>query len=109
MTDTNRRESHGEAIAFPHHGVFWAGIGACTAGVLLHLPLYLQAQDMGYRMAGMRPDPPMLLGMVLIVIGLAGAGYGVFPHANARSRRRTAQVSIRALDEARIRPAHVGL
>lgn len=109
MTNTYRRGSHRDGVTLPHPGVFWAGIGACTAGVLLHLPMYLEAKDMGYRMAGMRPDPLMLFGMVLIVVGLVGTGYGVFPHSVEGSRRRTAQVSIRTLDDARIRPAHVGL
>lgn len=32
--------------------VAWAGIGAVTLGVLLHLPMYLQAADEHYRLAG---------------------------------------------------------
>lgn len=109
MTHTNRRGSHRDSIAFPHPGVFWTAIAACTAGVLLHLPMYLKARNMGYHLAGMRPDPPMLIGMVLIIIGLIGAGYGVFPRRAEGSARHTARVSIKTLDEARIRPAHVGL
>lgn len=43
---------------FAQPAAFWLGSLACTAGVLLHLPMYFGTRDMGYRMAGMRPDAP---------------------------------------------------
>lgn len=66
-------------IAFRSGRAFWLGVSACTAGVLLHLPMYYGARDMGYRMAGMTPDPAMLIGMALLVAGLALTTYGLVP------------------------------
>ncbi|MDE2182764.1 MAG: MFS transporter [Alphaproteobacteria bacterium] len=41
--------------------------------------MFLMARDMGYRLAGMAMDPGMLLGMALIVLGVALAAYGLLP------------------------------
>ena len=45
---------------FEHPVAFWTGAIACTAGVLLHLPMYFGARDMGYKLSGMTPDAPMI-------------------------------------------------
>ncbi len=58
---------------------FWLGSAAVTAGVFLHLPMFLMAQDMDFMLAGMPMDPGMLWGMALIVGGVALAGYGLLP------------------------------
>jgi len=58
---------------------FWLGAAAVTAGVLMHLPMFVMASQMGYRLAGMAMDPWMIGGMFLIVIGCALAGYGLIP------------------------------
>ncbi|MGH3829133.1 MAG: MFS transporter [Pseudonocardiaceae bacterium] len=94
-------------IAFAHPGAFWLGAAACTAGVLLHLPMYLGAARMNYRMVGMHPDTPMLAGMVLIVVGLLATAYGLIPRRPQGGT--TTRIRVSALDDAPIRPAHVGL
>ncbi|HEX8233649.1 MAG TPA: MFS transporter [Caulobacteraceae bacterium] len=58
---------------------FFAGSALVAAGVLLHLPMFATAGAMGYRLAGMAMDPAMLWGMVLIVVGVAAAAYGLRP------------------------------
>ncbi|MFC6879229.1 MULTISPECIES: MFS transporter [Actinomadura] len=78
------------------------------AGVLLHLPMYLDASSMGYHMNGMPMDTPMMIGMGLIVVGLAAVTYGLVPPGSLTGRP-AGEVRIRALDGARIRPAHLGL
>ncbi len=88
--------------------VAWAGVAAVTVGVLLHLPMYLQAADDGYRLAGMGLDAPMLIGMILIFAGLGLTAYGLFPRAGVGDGSSD-RVSVRALDDAKIRGAHVGL
>lgn len=88
---------------------FWLGVLACTAGVALHLPMYLGARDMHYRLVGMHPDPPMIAGMVLIVIGLFLSLYGLLPKGAGSIRRRTAGLRVRALDDAPMRGRHVAL
>lgn len=88
-------------------GAFWIGTALVTLGVVLHLPMYIQARDMHYHMAGMRMDAGMITGMVLIVIGLVLAGYGLLPrHADFDA---AARLKVRAIDDARIGRTHVGL
>jgi MFS transporter, putative metabolite:H+ symporter len=96
-------------IVFQHRGAFWAGIAAVSAGVVLHLPMFIGARDMGYRLAGMPMGPEMKVGMALIVVGLALAVAGLVPRARAPSATRYARVRVRALDDAPLRRAHVAL
>jgi putative MFS transporter len=103
------KRSRGTAsIAFGHARAFWFGITACTAGVLLHLPMYLGTAEMHYRLAGMRPNAPMLAGMVLIVLGLIATSYGLIPR-RLGEKNTAPPVRASALDDAPIRPAHIGL
>ncbi len=62
---------------------FSAGCVAVTVGVLLHLPMFVMGKDMGYQLAGMPMDPPMIWGMALIVGGVMLSSYGVLPKAQA--------------------------
>ncbi|MEU6405177.1 MFS transporter [Streptomyces sp. NPDC046985] len=97
---------HGVAArGFRNPLVFWLGAAACTAGVVLHLPMYVHARDMGYRLAGMGTSPGMIAGMALIVAGLAASLYGLVPAPGPRPTRTVAPV--RALDDAPIRTQHV--
>jgi MFS transporter, putative metabolite:H+ symporter len=66
-----------------HALAFLGGCVAVTAGVLLHLPMFIMARHMHFMMAGMRMDNGMLAGMGLIIAGFVAAGYGLLP------RRRT--------------------
>ena len=96
-------------IRFQHPLAFWLGAAACTAGVALHLPMYISARSMGYRMAGMKPDPAMITGMALIVVGLALSLYGLVPAGAGQIHRRAARIRVAALDDVTIRPQHVAL
>jgi MFS transporter, putative metabolite:H+ symporter len=96
-------------IAFPHPLAFWFGTLATTVGVVLHLPMYIGAREMGYRLAGMPMDAPMLIGMCLIVAGLAASLFGLYPRSAEATAGLVSQIRVRALDEAPIRAAHVGL
>ncbi|MBG0827684.1 MFS transporter [Planomonospora sp. ID67723] len=95
-------------IDFAHPLAFWTGFLACVAGVALHLPMYLHAADMGYHMAGMPMDMPMMVGMGLIVVGLAVTAYGLVPR-DLKAARQAGERRIRVKDDARLRPAHLGL
>ncbi|HEX9336084.1 MAG TPA: MFS transporter, partial [Pseudonocardiaceae bacterium] len=64
---------------FRNPSLFWLGAAAAAAGVALHLPMYLSTADLHYRMAGMRPDATMIIGMALILGGLAASCYGIVP------------------------------
>jgi len=99
----------GRSGAFEHPLAFWAGALACTAGVLLHLPMYFGAKDMGYHLRGMRPDAPMIAGMALIGVGLAAVLYGLVPRHTGSIVRSSARIRVRTLDDAPINAQHVAL
>jgi MFS transporter, putative metabolite:H+ symporter len=100
----------GKSVSFAERRrsvAFWLGTLLVMTGVILHLPMYVQARDMHYRMAGMPMDGMMIAGMAAIVIGLVIAGYGLLsPRADFG---RVAQLRVRAIDDARISATHVGL
>jgi putative MFS transporter len=64
---------------------FWLGAIIVTAGVLLHLPMFLMARHTGYQMVGMPMDAGMIWGMWLIMAGVALSSWGLLPkiHADA--------------------------
>lgn len=66
---------------------FWLGSAVVTAGVILHLPMFLMARDMDYVMAGMPMDAGMLWGMVLIVAGVGLTAWGLLPKQLAADAR----------------------
>jgi putative MFS transporter len=108
-TTATRKRAPVGAISFHRPRAFWAGIVAVTAGVLLHLPMYFDARDMHYRLAGMAVDPLMAAGMVLIVLGIGATVSGLVPALGTVAHPRVSRIRVRALDDAPIRPAHVGL
>ena len=93
--------------AFEHRGIYWAGVLAVVMGVVLHLPMYYEGRDMGFRLVGMPVDLPMIAGMVLIVIGLAATVWGVIPRDHSGARESDVHIRVRALDEVPINSAHV--
>src|SRR5438445_12533399 len=94
---------------FTHRGVFWAGVVAVMAGVTLHLPMYVHARDMGFRLVGMPIDAPMIAGMILIVAGLVATIWALIPRRPSMQPTSDASARVRALDDAPIQPAHLAL
>ena len=100
-------------IGLLEHGrnrpAFWFGCLLVTAGVVLHLPMYLMARDSGFILAGMPIDAGMLWGMLIIVIGIGLGGYGLLPKRPA-SRRDTADLEwIAPPEDAPLTGAHWGM
>lgn len=94
---------------FEHPAAFWLGVLACTAGVVLHLPMYFSAHHMNYVMSGMQPDAAMITGMVLIAVGLGAVVYGVLPPRGAQIRNSARSIRVTAIDESPIRGQHIAL
>ncbi len=89
---------------------FWLGAGAVTAGVVLHVPTFLMAASMGYRLAGMPMDDGMLLGMALIVLGTVATGLSlVRPVVAAPPDSTVAWPDDVAAQEPKLVAAHWGL
>jgi hypothetical protein len=96
-------------VDFHHPGAFWFGAVSTTVGVTLHLPMYISARAMGYQLAGMPVDTPMVIGMFLIVIGFISSVYGLYPLSTAAVTRLGSQIRVSALDDAKITKTHVAL
>ncbi len=58
---------------------FGLGVIAVTAGVLLHIPMFLMGRMTHYRLAGMPMGAEMYTGMAAIILGIAIAAYGLLP------------------------------
>jgi len=97
------------AVSFRHPVAFWFGVAACALGVGLHLPMYLGARGMGYKMVGMRPDASMIVGMIAIAIGILLSLYGLIPARASVVARRSERMRIGVLDDAPLRWRHVAL
>ncbi len=85
---------------------FWFGCTLVTAGVLLHLPMFLMARDSGYILAGMPMDTGMLLGMAAIVAGVGLAAYGLLPRPGSAAPSATLLDVIAPLENAPLTAAH---
>ena len=109
MNEQQSRIAAPSGVRFHHAGAFWFGVVAVTAGVIAHMPMYLMGKDIGYRLAGMPMDTPMLIGMGAIVVGFIASLYGLLPPSSAANSRIASHVRVRALDDAPLSWAHVGL
>lgn len=109
MTSKQVRGAHSGTVTFHHPAAFWFGVVAVTAGVLLHIPMYLMGQHNGYRLVGMPMDDGMLYGMAAIVVGLVASLYGLYPDLSERRAADVGNLRIQAMDDAPIGWAHIGL
>ena len=77
-----------DGLSFHRPLAFWLGCALLVAGVLAHLPMFLMAAPMHYRLAGMPMDSTMLVGMAHDSARAWGwPAYGLMPD-RARSRAR---------------------
>ncbi|HEX3542481.1 MAG TPA: MFS transporter [Acidimicrobiales bacterium] len=103
-----RRGRSALGITYEHPLAFWGGVGAVIVGTLLQLPMYFAARHRHYHLAGKHLTGSMLFGMALIVGGTVLTAYGLFPRL-PRVRGGVSSLRVRALDDAPITAAHVGL
>lgn len=79
---------------------FMLGCLAVTAGVLMHIPMFLMGCMTHYRLAGMAMGWDMVFGMFLIVAGVGVAAYGLLPRDIARHRAESGAIEITAPEDA---------
>jgi putative MFS transporter len=85
---------------------FVLGVVAVTAGVLLHIPMFWMAGDMGYRLYGMPMGNDMVAGMVLIVGGVAVAAYGLLPRNISAILSASQDIVVSPPEDAPLSSAH---
>lgn len=86
--------------------IFWIGVVAVTAGVLLHIPMFLMGQVTHYRLEGMSMGLDMYIGMALIVGGALISAYGLLPRNIRVQRAASANIVVAAPEDAQLGPAH---
>ena len=94
--------------SYEHPVAFWIGVTLVAVGVVLQLPMYYMARGMHYHVAGMPVTNDMLAGMAMMFLGIGVTTYSLFPRSRP-GRAAFSRVSIKPLDDARIRPAHLAL
>lgn len=88
---------------------FTVGCLAITGGVLLHLPMFWMGRDMGFRLSGMPMDHGMIVGMALIVAGIALAAWGLLPRNVTAQIEAARHIAVAAPEDAALSPAHWSL
>jgi putative MFS transporter len=97
-----------DRFKFKNQTFFWSGFLAVCVGVSLQLPMYINASDVGYRLAGMTMSTSMDFGMALEVIGFLTVLYSLLP-ASSTEKKIDYNLKIRTLDDAPIKMTHIGL
>lgn len=90
----------------------WAFVLGClmvTAGVLMHVPMFLMGRDMHFMLVGMPIGTDMIVGMALIILGCLVAAYGLLPRDVAAQRAASVGIEVAAPEDAKLGPAHWGL
>jgi putative MFS transporter len=85
---------------------FIVGVIAVTAGVLMHIPMFLMGQDMGFRLYGMPMGADMYWGMALIIGGVAVAAYGLLPKNVAQQIAASQDIVVSPPEDAPLTGAH---
>lgn len=85
---------------------FWAGCVAVSVGVLLHMPMYLQSLSGGHHMSDMPIGADMILGMALIVFGVAAACFGALPERHRSLAEGHSRMRYEASDDTPLGRAH---
>lgn len=97
-------------ISFYHPLAFWAGTVMVIAGVIAHIPMFLNAADMNFHMAGMQMSLLMTVGMYGIVAGTVVVAWGLMPGNVFATGKQihidSANVHVQALDNAELTPTH---
>ena len=85
---------------------FVLGVVAVTAGVLMHIPMFMMGKDMGFRLAGMPMGADMVWGMALIIGGCGVAAYGLLPRNVAQQIAASQEIVVSPPEDAPLTWAH---
>jgi MFS transporter, putative metabolite:H+ symporter len=88
---------------------FIVGVMAVTAGVILHLPMFMMGRSMHFRLAGMPMGTDMQIGMAAIVGGIAIAAYGLLPRNVAGQLAAAQDINVSPPEDAPLTRAHWAL
>jgi putative MFS transporter len=82
---------------------FWGGSAMVATGVFLHLPMFWMGRTTHFHLAGMPMGTGMLIGMALIIGGVAVSAYGLLPSGR---QRQVAHLSIVPPEDVPLTKAH---
>ncbi|HZR67401.1 MAG TPA: MFS transporter [Terriglobales bacterium] len=82
---------------------FWAGSAMVATGVVLHVPMFWMGRLTHFHLAGMPMGDGMLVGMGLIILGVAAAAYGLLPSGR---KQEITYLSITPPEDAPLTKAH---
>jgi putative MFS transporter len=85
---------------------FILGVIAVTAGVLLHIPMFMMGRHNHFILAGMPVGWDMVAGMVAIVGGLAIAAYGLLPRDIGNQLAASHEIVVTPPEDAPLTAAH---
>ena len=85
---------------------FILGVIAVTAGVLLHAPMFWMGRHMGFRLYGMPMGTDMVIGMAVIVAGVAIAAYGLLPRNISKQLAASQDIVVSPPEDAPLTAAH---
>lgn len=96
-------------VRFRHPWSFWLGVVSILSGVGLHAPMFISAREHGYLLYGMGWDAWMIVGMALVIGGLAAVVYGIGLRLERSKAVAAGEHEFSALDASRLSPAHIKL
>jgi putative MFS transporter len=85
---------------------FALGVIAVTAGVLLHIPMFLMGRGSHFHLAGMPMGSEMYVGMAAIIGGIAVAAYGLLPRNIAKQFSSSTEIVVTPPEDAPLSVAH---
>ena len=85
---------------------FILGVIAVTAGVLMHLPMFLMGKQNHFMLVGMPVGVDMIVGMALIVGGVGVAAYGLLPRNVSGILSASQQIVVSPPEDAPLSKAH---
>jgi MFS transporter, putative metabolite:H+ symporter len=85
---------------------FILGVVAVTAGVMLHMPMFVMGRMTHYRLYGMPMGSEMYLGMATIILGVAIAAYGLLPRNISQQLSASQDIVVSPPEDAPLSWAH---